>query len=1420
MPTIVWKRVGSMPVRNLVNLLGAFVALLTALIFPIGYGIIAYIKEADTLSFKAELTASRAAQYIYAPEAPWRYDTDQLAAISEIRTARGLPFAQRIIDIHGKPLMRKGPDLTRPTLVRTAPIMSSGKVVGHAEVSASLVPLIGEVALVALGTLVLALAAYFAFTLLPLRALDETLGELEMANERFRGQNGLLDAALENMPQGLAMFDAGERVVVANDRYAELLGLDQADVQPGTPLRKIIERRVALGHCQGQTVEEVLRRMRSRVALKQATHLSDKLGDGRVISCSIQPRADGGWVTTHADITERERLNAQLAQQHEQLDAALNNMVQGLAMFDADLNVVIANDRFAEMYGLAPDQVLPGTSLRDIAELRIANGLYVGLTADDVINTMRSRVARNKVSHLTSRLGDGRTIAVSIRPRADGGWVTTHQDITERENLVAQLAQQNDLLKHREEQLEAQNARFEAAINNMSQGLCLFDAEQRVLIANRPYAEIYGLTYDQVSPGTTLRQIREARAAKGFYGNIDERKFIDEGVATFHEEKQDVLSLTDGRFISVLRRPLPDGSLVSTHEDITERETLHVRLAEQNELLTQREEELKAQNERFDTALANMSHGLCMFDAEQRVVIANPRYAEIYGLTQEQVKPGTPLRAIVEHRIAKGLYAGDNPEAYVKERLAAFKDPSSNIHHLSDGRAICITRTPMAKGGWVTTHEDVTEREHLKSQLEQQNEQLDAAMNNMSQGLAMFDGGQRLVVCNRHYAEMYGLKPEQIPPGTTVREILEHRVANGTYAVMDGQGFVDTLVSRFGHIPSDYHRLVDGRVIHVAYRPTANGGTVITHEDITARERLNARLEQQNQLLKDHEERLRSQNLQLDAALNNMVQGLAMFDADLRLVIANPRYAEIYGLTAEQVQPGMSLREIVEHRVARGLDGSKTADDMMQAMLERAAGKESSQYTTHLGDGRCIAVSMQPMADGGTVTTHQDITEQRRSDAKIAYMALHDALTGLPNRVLLNERIEQALVRVNRGEIVATHLLDLDHFKNVNDTLGHPAGDKLLKLVTGRLRTLVRETDTIARMGGDEFAIVQVGIAQPADATSLAHRVIEVVSEPYEIDGQQVIIGTSVGIAVGPADGLTPDQLMRNADLALYRAKGDGRGTFCFFEPEMDAQMQTRRAMEYDLRKALIAGEFELHYQPVVNLRSNQISSFEALIRWRHPERGMIAPGAFIPLAEEIGFIVPLGEWTIREACATAAKWPGHVKISVNLSPVQFRNPGLVNVVVNALVASGLAPERLELEITETALLEDSEATLTMLYRLRELGVRIAMDDFGTGYSSLSYLQSFPFDRIKIDRSFIKDIADTVGSLNIVRAVAALANGLGMATTAEGVETQEQLETVKSEGCTEMQGFLFSRPRPVEEIEQLFLEEKLAAEASNAMTAA
>ena len=1414
--------------RNLVSGLGAVVAVITALSIPIGYCIIGYLKEADALTYKAELTAMRAAQYIYAPEAPWRYDTDQLAAISEIRTPTAAPIFQRILDMKGEPMLQKGAALAWPTFARSAPIFASNAPVGHAEVSASLRPLLAEVFLIAVASLLLGIAAYLAFAVLPLRVVDRSFRKLEQTNallkqreEALETQNIRLDAAMESMVQGLAMFDSDERVVIANDRYAEIFGLQPEHVKPGTTLREIVERRVGNGLYAGQRVDDILNTMRTRFTNEAASHFVNSLPDGRMLAASVQPRADGSWVVTHQDVTEHENLAAQLAQQNALLqqreeelkaqntrfDAALENMVQGLAMFDADERVVIANDRFAEMYMLTPEQVKPGTTLRQLTELRIANDMYVGLTVEEVLRTMRARVARGKVSHLTTTLGDGRTIVVSIQPRPDGGWVTTHQDITEREQLNAQLEQQNALLQQREEELKAQNTRFDAAMRNMSQGLCLFDAEQRVVLANSRYAEIYGLTAEQVTPGTTLRQILEARAVNGFYNHMDAEKFVDKGVAGFADEISQIVRLADGRSISVLRRPMPDGGLVSTHEDVTVRENLSVRLEKQNELLRQREEELSAWNLRLDAALKNMSQGLCLYDEQQRVVVANSRFAEIYGLTSDQVKPGTTLRQIVEARIAKGLYAGSSPEDYIGERLAAFDKGSSKVQRLSDGRDIAICRQPMRGGGWVTTHEDVSERERLKELLEQQNERLDAALNNMTQGLAMFDSEQRLVICNERYAEMYRLTAEQVKPGTALRQLLEFRLTSGCHNAAGPEHFVDDLVQEFNRTSSDIHELADGRIINVRRRKVANGGYVVTHEDITEQQKL-------NELLSERTSRLQT-------IIDNFPGGISFLDSNLRVVVCNEKARRLLDLPDGLFAGGPpSIEDLFRFNAQRGEYGSGEAEDHVAREMTLVKERQPHVLVRERPNGTVLDVRGVPLDDGGFVTTYMDITERRRSEEKIAHMALHDALTGLANRVLLNDKLEQALTRVRRGDMVAVHLLDLDHFKNVNDTLGHPAGDKLLKDAAGRLRALVRETDTIARMGGDEFAILQVAINGPADATALAHRVIEAVSRPYELEGRQVLIGTSVGIAIGPADGLASDQLMRNADLALYRAKDDGRGTYRFFEPDMDAQMRERRAMEYDLRAALTAGEFELHYQPVVNLQTNKVSGFEALLRWRHPEKGMVAPGAFIELAEEIGFIVPLGEWVLRQACATAATWPAHIRISVNLSAVQFKNPGLLQVVLGALAASGLAPDRLELEITESALLEDSDATLAMLYRLRELGVRIAMDDFGTGYSSLAYLQSFPFDRIKIDRSFIKDIADGVGSLNIVRAMAALAKGLGMETTAEGVETSEQLDTVKSEGCTEMQGFLFSHARPADELEKLFFEASERDISNSAATAA
>ena len=643
-------------------------------------------------------------------------------------------------------------------------------------------------------------------------------------------------------------------------------------------------------------------------------------------------------------------------------------------------------------------------------------------------------------------------------------------------------------------------------------------------------------------------------------------------------------------------------------------------------------------------------------------------------------------------------------------------------------------------------------------------------------------------------------------PGTPVSKLVEHRQYLGIRILSKSDAHIRKLAEDTVVPWTTVQEFADGRIISYTVYPMPDGGAMATHEDITEREDLSARLKRQVELGKEQEESLRIANLKFDNAINNMSQGLCFFDAAQRLIVCNRRYVDMYDLESDRVGPGTPLAEIVDMRFEAGSFPAMSRDEYMVWRTRVAVSAEPTDSMVELRNGRTFKIRHRPMPDGGWVATHEDITEQRRSEVRIEYMAHHDALTDLANRVLLNQRLEDAMARQDQGgDAVAVHHLDLDQFKAVNDTFGHPAGDRLLKIVADRLRPLVRGTDTVARMGGDEFVIVQAPVADPAEATTLAQRIIEAMSEPFDLDGHQTGIGVSIGIAVGPGDGSIPDRLLRNADLALYRAKGEGRGTFRFFEATMDLQMQSRRIMERDLRAALPAGEFELHYQPVVNLASNDISGFEALIRWNRPGHGLVAPAAFIPLAEETGFIVPMGEWVIRQACATAAGWPEDLHVAVNISAAQFRNPGLMQVIVGALAASGLQPTRLEIEITETVLLHSREATLAVLHQLRSLGIRIAMDDFGTGYSSLTYLQCFPFDKIKIDRSFVKDITENSGSLNIVRAVAALANGMGMTATAEGVETREQLDTIKSEGCTEMQGFLFSRPLPAREIERLFL---------------
>jgi diguanylate cyclase (GGDEF)-like protein len=433
-----------------------------------------------------------------------------------------------------------------------------------------------------------------------------------------------------------------------------------------------------------------------------------------------------------------------------------------------------------------------------------------------------------------------------------------------------------------------------------------------------------------------------------------------------------------------------------------------------------------------------------------------------------------------------------------------------------------------------------------------------------------------------------------------------------------------------------------------------------------------------------------------------------------------------------------------------------------------------------------------------------EIADREESQARSQYLAYHDSLTGLGNRLLFKEQLEEALREVAvTPHPLAVLFLDLDGFKAVNDTLGHSIGDLLLKSVAAKLRDILPRTDRIARLGGDEFAILQMSAAQPASSIALAEMIIEIIGQPCSVDGHDVTVGASVGIAIAHPGDMNTENFLKSADLAMYSAKSEGRGTYRMFDPEMDAVVQTRRQLERDMRTALAQDGFRLYYQPLVNLQTKRVTAFEALMRWEHSERGSVPPSEFIPVAEEMGLIVQLGEWALRQACAEAMEWPDGICISVNLSPLQFSKGNLVSTVVSALASSGLPASRLELEITESVLLEKSERNIAILNQLRDLGVRISMDDFGTGYSSIGYLRSFQFDKIKIDQSFVRDLLVDEGSLAIVRAIAGLGVSFGMTTTAEGVETEEQMRCLNLEGCIEVQGYLYSRPVPAHEINAL-----------------
>ncbi|HLS19908.1 MAG TPA: EAL domain-containing protein, partial [Paracoccaceae bacterium] len=551
---------------------------------------------------------------------------------------------------------------------------------------------------------------------------------------------------------------------------------------------------------------------------------------------------------------------------------------------------------------------------------------------------------------------------------------------------------------------------------------------------------------------------------------------------------------------------------------------------------------------------------------------------------------------------------------------------------------------------------------------------------------------------------------------------------------------------------------------------------------------------------------LRLQNSRFQAALRNMTHGLCMFDARGELIVWNDRFREMFGF-AHEAKPSMALLDdiLAEAGTLPAWRSSEGASLPKPAAPVRA---RNSSFIHECPDGRFFAVQHVTLSDGGWLGTFEDITDRRRAEEQIVRMAHHDSLTGLANRTLFHDRLERALDTVNGSEwSLAVMFVDLDDFKDVNDTLGHQIGDEVLKAAAQRLRSCVREGDVIARLGGDEFGILLAPTREHTDYAEIATRLIESVGRPYFINGHEIIIGISIGIVPSEDESYNPEQLLRHADLALYDVKLSGGGSFRFFKPEMDEQLQDRKMLQADLRKALPNGELEVFYQPAIDSRSGAIRGFEALARWRHPTRGMIPPTRFIPIAEETGLIGNIGEWVLRQACTEAANWPAEINIAVNVSANQFRDRELVPKISEILASCNLPASRLELEITETVILEHNDKNLTTLHDLRDLGVRIAMDDFGTGYSSLRYLLGFPFDKIKIDKSFVDHISEDRESAEIVQLIVDLGNRLGIITAAEGIETERQFLHVQSTGCIELQGFYFAEAMPASQAAE-YIQEK------------
>lgn len=1101
--------------------------------------------------------------------------------------------------------------------------------------------------------------------------------------------------------------------------------------------------------------------------------LCNRARDGRLywVDATIVPVVKRGRICGYESlsivITERKQAEDALRRNEILLRSTLSALSEGVVVQDASGHIVSSNPAAERILNLSRDQLSGVTSFDPRWRAVREDGTDFPGEMHPAMRALATGEPQKQVT-MGLRCDDGSTtwILINAQPMFTEGQDKATFVVTSFTDITSRILTQEVLNE---------------SISAIPDGFVAYDAADRLIMCNDAYKSLYSASAPAMVKGARFIDILRYGLENGQYPEAGTDKagqdaWLGQRLARHRAASTDLTQQLDrGRWLQIRERRTPNGYSVGFRTDVS--------------ALMQETAKLRA-------VLDNFPGGITFFDQDLNLVASNERWRQMLDVPKHVLEEPTPnLASIVRALAHAGEYGPGDPETLAQARLDLARTPQRRHYERvrPDGTVLEMRAAPLPDGGFVTTYMDVTQRHAAEQRLTEsefnarrQTEKLEITLAHMSQGLSMFDPEGRLLVWNQRFVEIYAICPEIAKRGTSIRVLLAHMRSNGSLSGT-GAGYFDNVHEKitFSKKLSANITLKNGRIIKVAVTAIKGGGWVATHEDVTERK-------QAEFLLREKNTQLAQINMRFEAALGNMTQGLCLFDAQKRLVIANRRFREIYALTEKQVEPGTHLAQILSYHSENGQTHEKTQEQLLEDMPKQPA----ETFTT--ADGRVISILRTPLADGGWLATHEDITERRRADEQISHLAYHDVLTGLANRAKFKREGEQALSAAASRQVQMNVLLvDLDRFKPVNDTLGHAAGDALLQMVAARMSQVVRHNDLVARLGGDEFAILQECDPSEQDAGSaLAARIVGTVGAPFDIDGHEVMIGASVGVAMRSSETDTVEQLMHKADLALYSVKSTGRNGFKVYEDSFSSRAQEQRRLSSQLAEAAALGQLELHYQPVISLADDTICGMEALLRWRHPERGLMPPDDFIPLAEDSGLIVQLGDFVIRQACLDAADFPPHVKVAINISPNHLKRRNVFANTMRALLMAKIAPERLEIEVTETVLMQQDDGSLEELQELRRIGVSVALDDFGTGYSSLSHLRMFTFDKVKIDKSFIAGMTERSESAAIVAAITGLARNLNILTTGEGIETLEQLNMLKAAGCSLGQGYFIGEPMP------------------------